>query len=97
MINKFKQKVKDSQTYSKKKSHQWALWLNHIIGFSKKCIKSKNYGAPAKNRTWISGFGGLRHIHWTTGATEIIIIRIRGKSKGYLMDVLLGKIKHPLL
>lgn len=26
------------------------------------------YGAPARNRTSISGSGGLRHIHWTTGA-----------------------------
>lgn len=25
-------------------------------------------GAPARNRTSISGSGGLRHIHWTTGA-----------------------------
>lgn len=32
--------------------------------------KVENNGAPAKNRTWISGFGGLRHIHWTTGAYE---------------------------
>lgn len=37
--------------------------------------KSEINGAPAKNRTWISGFGGLRHIHWTTGATKMIIIQ----------------------
>jgi hypothetical protein len=25
-------------------------------------------GAPVRNRTSISAFGGLRHIRWTTGA-----------------------------
>src|SRR6476659_217839 len=30
-----------------------------------------DYGAPMRNRTSISGFGGLRHIHWTMGAYRI--------------------------
>lgn len=70
IINNLKQKVKESQTnFEKKETFPVSLV---------KCIMScyKISGAPAKNRTWISGFGGLRHIHWTTGANYVTAIMI---------------------
>jgi hypothetical protein len=41
-------------------------------------------GAPVRNRTSISAFGGLRHIRWTTGArctARVIIWDAKPKSK----------------
>ena len=56
--------------------------------------RSGSYGAPARNRTLISGSGGLRHIHWTTGTscTEMVqdtLYRIQIKSA--------TKIRTPLM